>query len=218
MCIRDRPDRAVETGIQDRVYAQVQGEVEALTDKLDATKQAIFVMDWTYVGLDAMNKTHFPPGTPPVVIIESREKLASMLELGSALRDAPVGAILVVVAAGESVGIRLMHRISGSLFKAEHFKQDPRDPEGYMVSPTGMLLVLYHSDLDDYREGSAREKVRRFQEQARGLLAAEIMRVNPRPLDVLLFEEFKGSEIQAALNRGEIDRACQMPFQARAVN
>lgn len=212
------PNRVEEQVIQDKVFARVQGEVEQLAATVDPASQVVFVVDSSFGDAppDVM-----PPGSPPLVIVESRSKVADMLSGGldeslhRAMQGAPPGAVLVVIAAGGSVAIRLIQRYRTTT--REHFKENPFERGAYDCTPTGLLLVIFLTDLADVREGFARDRMRRFQERARGLLTAEQLKPSPRPLDVLLFDEFGGKAIEAAVNAGDTQRASEIPFEYSAV-
>lgn len=212
--MQSEPNRDQEQAIQDKVFARVQGEVEKLAATVDCTNQVIFVVDSSFG--DAPPE-EMPPGSPPLVLVESRQKVADMLSgsldqsLHTAMLGAPPWAVLVVIAAGESVAIRLIHRYQ--MTTKEHFKENPFASGEYECTPTGILLVIFHTDLADVREGFARDRMRRFQERAKGLLAAEQFKPSPRPLDVFLFEEFGGLAIQAAVNAGDNQLASEIPFR-----
>lgn len=208
------PSRIEEQALQDKVFLRVQAEVERLAASVDPTSQVVFVVDSSFGDAppDIM-----PHGSPPLVIVESRSKVADMLSgaldesLHGAMQQAPAGAVLVVIAAGESVAIRLIRRFR--LSQQELFRENPFARGEYECTPAGILWLMFNTDLADVKEGPSRERLRRFQERAKGLLAAEILKPSPRPIDVLLFDEFGGKAIDAAVRAGDNQRASEIPFE-----
>lgn len=123
----------------------------------------------------------------------------------------PADSIPTVYLAGSAVQTTLTRRTLVSPAVKEAFREGS-DGEFYMTA-RGFLWMLYNADPADVKPGAPRERIELFKETAQLAYERERRLENPRPLDVFLFEEFGGKQIEAAMKRGDIGRATKIPFE-----
>lgn len=74
---------------------------------------------------------------------------------------------------------------------------------GYMLNSDGILYAMWRTDLADIKP-TGRPRLRAFQERARGLVEAESIRANPRPVLDILADKF-GAALERAMVENKFD-------------
>lgn len=190
----------------------------------------LFLLDpesWFFKSTDLQQKLLF--GDKPDVVVFPKPQIEKLFEVCledpehahlrsglDRLREPLLdGAVFLVVVTGQSIGVQQISFRTLSTGATEDAptpndfdaRPDPDNPGGYLLTVTvrGVLRVILRTDLAELKGEQSRERVRRFQERARGALAVEALRANPRPEGDVLFEHFHGPALEDALRRGPDD-------------
>src|SRR5262249_44770511 len=110
------------------------------------------------------------------------------------------------------------------IFDEEDARTNPRDPDGYMLSPLGVIKWLLSTDIKDFKTAERRKQAERMQERAWAAWAAESIRAVPRSFDEVIAAEFRVDRLRAAMDSaaagvpGVLDRALQALMESEAVS
>jgi hypothetical protein len=147
---------------------------------------------------------------PRAVVSEVLRETLTERAIADAFDLFPADAIPTVYLVGSAVQCTLTRRTAVSTAMKTAFKE--KDGQFYM-NARGFLWMLYNTDLADVKPGAPRERIELFKETVQVAYERERQLENPRALDVFLFEEFGGKEIEGAMKRGDIHRAAMIPFE-----
>jgi hypothetical protein len=99
-----------------------------------------------------------------------------------------------------------------------HARAEEQLDGDFLLNASGILRCLYEMDEQDIADAKNGERIRRFQERARGLVNAEIIRVQPRTIDDILYDEFRGDAIVAKLRKNDAEGALDIVFSMCATS
>lgn len=186
---------------------------------VDPEKEVIFVVDW---GCELMRDLPRLMTKEPWVDVMPRAKVIAMCsevsdDFENALSRVSGDWVVAVILSGKTIGL---HRVETyQMTTKKHFHEVDGVDGGYTMDTTGILLLMFRTDPKDVKEGPSRDRIVRFRKLARETYAREMLRPNPRPLDVMLYEEFGGEQMHEALKAGNLDLALNIPVNLiRQVN
>jgi hypothetical protein len=157
-------------------------------------------------------------GTKPVAVLMDLERADRMLgyledvepSVASGRRrlndPVPPGHVRILVNCGSTVGVIFAKVETRDPTKAPAmFKANGPGEESWSVNALGAMMLYYRSETGDFKAGQGQARHRRFKERVDGVLAGESIKVIPRSLEEVLWQDFGGAELERDIGRRGAD-------------